>query len=105
MRTQQGTPFVVTYNTRGRGAQWRVLEKIDFNHRVVVPIHDIDGDMSVPVFDLTFYGIPIDEFYIVPGGADPIFAALKRRGLDVDRYRPLSMFDVRRSDNVYKQPA
>lgn len=92
---------VVRYNTHGRVSQHRVLAKTDFSHRVVVPIHHLSGKVA---FDLVFFGIPIEDFYVVPGGADPIRKALTRRHLNPDDF-VASMFEVRRGDNVYIIPA
>ena len=95
------TEGVVTYNSRNRVRQPHVMAPINFNDRVVVPIYRLDGTFE-PVFDLVFFGIPLNDFYVIPGGADPIFAALRRRGLDPADYTA-NMFEVRAGDNVYKR--
>lgn len=91
-----------TYSARNRQPQSHVLAPTDFTNRVVVTIYDTKRRRGVasPVFDLVFFGIPLDDFYIVPGGADPILTALKKRGLDPKRYRPLGMFDCRKGDPI-----
>ena len=94
--------MTATYNDKRRMRQPWVLAPINIKDRVVVSIYDVDDDLSTPVFDLVFFGIPLNDFYVVPGGADPIFAALEKRGFDTTRYRPLGMFDVRAGDNVYR---
>jgi len=83
---------VVTYNSPRHYRNPDVLTPIAFTHRVEVPIFTLDGAFE-PLFNLVFFGIPIEDFFIVPGGADPIYAALRRRGLDPNDY-VASMFAI-----------
>ena len=47
----------------------------------IVDVYLLDADAEPATFHLTFYGIPLSEFMIVPGGGERVRAALERRGL------------------------
>ena len=92
---------VVTYNSPRHYRNPDVLAPTNFAERAVVPIYHID-DPTEPAFDLVFFGLGPNDFYYVPGGAAPIFEALRRRGLDPTRYTT-NMFAIRSGDNVYQR--
>lgn len=68
--------------------KFRVAPKLDRmpEHGALVPIRDMHQDGKI-VFCLQFYGVKREDLAVIPGGAEPIIAALKRRGFDTRRYQ------------------
>lgn len=65
---------------------------VDHTQRVTMPIRDMHRDMRV-VFCVTVYGWTTSEVCTIPGGSDPFVAAVRRLGLDPDRYQAV-LWDV-----------
>ena len=59
---------------------------VDYTKRVTMPIRDMHRD-GVVVLCVTVYGWTTSEVCTIPGGSDPFVAAVRRLGLDPDRYR------------------
>jgi hypothetical protein len=65
---------------------------VNYRESVTMPIRDMHRD-GVVVFCVTVYGWTDREVCVIPGGSDPFVAAVRRLGLDPDRYRAI-MWDV-----------
>jgi len=61
----------------------------------IVEARLIDGNGQYAPFNLTFYGIPLSEFRISPGGGSRIRAALERRGITGYVSSPFAVFERR----------
>lgn len=59
---------------------------INFHKRVVFPIRDMVNNGKI-VFEVIVYGYTRREAMIIPGGSAPALAAIKRMGLDPNRYQ------------------
>ena len=74
-----------------RAAAIRAM-KIDYRYRTSMPIRDMHHDGRI-VFVVDVYGWTGRDVCIIPGGADPMIRAVRRLGLDPDRYRA-ELFDA-----------
>jgi hypothetical protein len=59
---------------------------VDYRRSVTLPIRDMWRDGTV-VFLVTVYGWTSGDVCVIPGGSDPFVAAVRRIGLDPDRYQ------------------
>jgi hypothetical protein len=59
---------------------------IDFRYRTSMPVRDMHHDGRI-VFWVDIYGWTGKDVCKVPGGYDPMVRAVRRLGLDPDRYQ------------------
>jgi hypothetical protein len=65
---------------------------IDYRYRTSMPIRDMHNDGRI-VFWVDIYGWTGKDVCIIPGGSDPMMRAVKRLGLDPNRYQAV-IFDA-----------
>ena len=70
----------------------RLNAKIDYRHKVSMPIRDMERDGEI-VFVVDVYGVKPNDLAIIPGGSRPMQKAVERIGLDPDRYQAI-LWDV-----------
>ena len=66
--------------------------KIDYHRKTTMPIRDMHNDGKI-VFLVDVYGWTRKDVSVIPGGSDPMIKAVKRLGLDPDRYQAV-LWDV-----------
>lgn len=59
---------------------------VNFHKRTTMPIRDMWDDGRI-VFAVDIYGRTGKDMCEVPSGSDPLVAAVRRLGLDPDRYQ------------------
>lgn len=65
---------------------------VDYRHKVSMPIRDMESDGEI-VFIVDIYGVRPHDLAVIPGGSMPMYRAVKRMGLDTERYRA-DLFDI-----------
>jgi hypothetical protein len=60
---------------------------IDYRKRVTMPVRDMFNENMPIVFLVDVYGLTVEDLSKIPGGSEPMLAAVKRLGLDPHRYR------------------
>jgi hypothetical protein len=63
------------------------------NKLPIVDVYLLDAEANQAPFHLTFYGVPLSAFMMVPGGGDRIRAALERRGLTGYTSSPFHIYE------------
>ncbi|WP_162136646.1 hypothetical protein [Bradyrhizobium elkanii] len=76
---------------RQRLAAW-ARTNIDYRCRTTMPIRDMHHDGRI-VFQVIVYGWTARDVCMIPGGSDPMVRAVRRLGLDPDRYQAV-LWDV-----------
>jgi hypothetical protein len=59
---------------------------IDYRHSTTMPIRDMHRDGKI-VFYVDIYGWDARDVCVIPDGAEPMLKAVRRLGLDPDRYQ------------------
>lgn len=75
-----------------RSAAIRSMQ-IDYRQRTMMPIRDMHRDGRI-CFWVIVYGLEGGDICVVPGGSDPMVKAVRRLGLDPNRFQAMLM-DVR----------
>ena len=65
---------------------------VDYRYRTSMPIRDMHRDGKI-VFCVDVYGCTGRDLCVIPGGSEPMIKAVRRIGLDPDRYQAL-IWDV-----------
>jgi hypothetical protein len=65
---------------------------INFRTKTTMPIRDMDDNGRIFCL-VDIYGWTGRDVCIIPGGSDPMLRAVRRLGLDPERYKPV-MWDV-----------
>lgn len=71
---------------------YRRSYSVDYRRSTEMPIRDMHRDGKI-VFVVTIYGWTGADVCIIPGGSDPMIKAVKRLGLDPNRYQAM-MWDA-----------
>ncbi len=74
------------------GHQTGYVGDVDYRKHTTMPVRDMHRDGEI-VFVVDIYGWTGKNICQIPGGADPVLAAVKRLGLDPDRYQA-TIWDV-----------
>ena len=61
-------------------------KQIDYSRMTTMPIRDMHQDGRI-VCLVDIYGWTGRDVCVIPGGSDPVVKAVKRLGLDPDRYQ------------------
>jgi hypothetical protein len=61
---------------------------VDYRYKTTMPIRDMERNGKI-VFWVDIYGWTGKDVCIIPGGGDPTLRAVKRLGLDPNRYQAM----------------
>ena len=75
-----------------RSAALRSMQ-VDYRYRTSMPIRDMHRDGRI-VFWVDVYGWTGSDVAVIPGGSDPLVKAVRRLGLDPNRYQAM-IWDAR----------
>lgn len=87
------TPHIDPHPAEERPAPPPNPRKVQYIPIVVCPLIDANGRQAP--FSLSFYGIPLSEFLVSPGGGTRIMEALERRGLVGYVSSPFAVYERR----------
>jgi hypothetical protein len=62
------------------------IDYLDYRFKTSMPIRDMHNDGKI-VFVVDIYGWTASDVCVVPGGSDPMLKAVRRLGLDPERYQ------------------
>lgn len=65
---------------------------VDYRYRATMPIRDMHNNGQI-VFVVDIYGLTSRDLCLIPGGADPMLKAVRRIGMDTERYQAM-IWDV-----------
>ena len=64
------------------------ISYLDFRYRTTMPIRDMHNNSEI-VFYVDVYGWTASDVCVIPGGSDPMVKAVRRLGLDPNRYQAM----------------
>lgn len=73
-----------------RRIRWAAIraEQVDYRIKTTMPIRDMERDGRI-VFLVDVYGWTGADVCVIPGGCDPMIKAVRRLGLDPNRYQAM----------------